>query len=343
MTCSRNPITVVKTVLARSGIALAAIALIALLAGTAGVAQAQPQTTDPSTKPDSHASRGPVPDLPPRVPPHGRQPRQLDTEDEATTARTDTYMTYRGGWTQTTPRIYIWFWGDWSSSGDPYSEANYLWRFYAGVGGSAWNQTQTQYGYNCGNGAIGCSAGVRIQNPTGQMKNYAYDRSSVPLHPTQADMENKARAAANYFGDRSVNAQYIIAMPTGHLDQRSINYGFCAWHNYTYANGSPISYTSMPYIADRGTTCGMNKVNAGTAGRLDGVSILAGHEYAESETDPFLNAWMDSDGAENADKCLQWGLSGYMGNIALSTGTFAVQRQFSNYHLQYYGVGCRFS
>jgi hypothetical protein len=282
------------------------------------------------------------PDLPPRVPPHGRQPRQLDTDDEATTARTNTYMTYRAGWTQTSPRIYILFWGDWTATGDPLNAQNYLWRFYSGVGGSAWNSIQTQYGYNCGSGAIGCANGVRNGNPTGQLKNYAYDSSYLPLHPTRADMENEARKAAAYFGDRSVNAQYVIALSTGHLDQKSIDDSYCAWHNYTWSLSSPISYTSLPYLPDRGATCGANKVNAGTAGRLDGVSILAGHEYNESVTDPFLTAWADSDGSEDADKCLQWSLPGYFTNASFTTGSFAVQPTFSNYHLQYFGNGCRF-
>ena len=126
------------------------------------------------------------------------------------------------------------------------------------------------------------------------------------------------------------------------LDQSSIANSWCAWHNYTWVGNSPISYTSMPNLAHRGATCGANKVHAGPAGCLDGVSILAGHEFAESLTDPFLNAWTDPSGDENGDKCPQWASSGCLRNVVFSTGTFAVQPQWSNYALQTAGTGCVF-
>ena len=72
-------------------------------------------------------------------------------------------------------------------------------------------------------------------------------------------------------------------------------------------------------------------MNSGSAGTLDGVSIVGGHEYSEAATDPHLNAWYDSSGAENGDKCA-WISSGTgkSHDITLSTGTFAVQTTWSN-------------
>ena len=74
-------------------------------------------------------------------------------------------------------------------------------------------------------------------------------------------------------------------------------------------------------------------MNTGSAGLLDGVTIIAGHEYAETVTDPFVDqtgyyAWFDKDGAENGDKCA-WKAQ-Y--NAHFSTGTFAVQSTWSNYY-----------
>ena len=280
--------------------------------------------------------------LPSRRPLAERIDEEEEVEGAATSASFTSYITYSVGYTQTSPRIYVVFWGNWATGGDPNGVANYLTRFYQGVGGSSWNNTQTQYGYSCGAGALGCSTGVRIQNTTGQYRGYVYDTTAVPLHPTVTQMEAEAQKAANYWGDRSVNAQYVIALPTGHRDQKSIDSPYCAWHNYTWSSGSPISFTTMPYLPDMGTTCGNNKVNAGTAGLLDGVSILAGHEYVESMTDPFLNAWADSDKYENADKCLQWQYPGYFRNATFTSGTFAVEPNWSNYAYQTTGNGCVF-
>jgi serine protease len=93
-----------------------------------------------------------------------------------------------------------------------------------------------------------------------------------------------------------------------------------------------LSYTDFPYIPDAGGSCGQNFVNSGSAGTLDGVSIVGGHEFAESETDPNPpTGWTDTIGAEDGDKCawIQVG-PGAIANITISTGKFAVQSLWSN-------------
>jgi len=55
-------------------------------------------------------------------------------------------------------------------------------------------------------------------------------------------------------------------------------------------------------MPDAGAGCGQGSVNY--PGTLDGVTIVGGHEQAETETDPFPNSgWIDANGAENGDKC----------------------------------------
>jgi len=310
---------------------VAAVATLALLGSTA-VASADPGSGNEKV------------DLPSHSPVEVRERKGEESEDGAASASLTTYLTYGrfgNGYTQTTPRIYVLFWGDWSSRGDPYNVEARLLAFYRGVGGSGWNLTQTQYGYSCGVGQLGCSSGVRIQNTTNQLISYAFDSSLVPTNPTVSQMTAEVAKAVNYFGDRTFNAQYVIALSSGHRDQYDIDHSFCASHQFTWVGNSPISYTNMPYMPDMGSTCGAYKVN-GSAGILDGVTILAGHEYAEAETDPFLNAWLDSDGNENADKCLQWSLPGYFRNVGFSTGSFPVQPLWSNYAFQTTGGGCVF-
>ena len=65
---------------------------------------------------------------------------------------------------------------------------------------------------------------------------------------------------------------------------------------------------------------------------LDGVTIVEGHEYAETLTDPYPSTgWIDSSGQENGDKCAWVKLGqGASQNITLSTGSFAVQSTWSN-------------
>jgi hypothetical protein len=97
------------------------------------------------------------------------------------------------------------------------------------------------------------------------------------------------------------------------------------------------TYTALPYLLDRpGCAWGYN-VN-GKLSPNDAVTIVAGHEYAESVTDPSLLAWKDPhSGQENADKCTLW-----LANVALDNGTFPMQATWSNYHQEMLGAGCKY-
>jgi serine protease len=242
-------------------------------------------------------------------------------------------MTYRGGPVQTTPRIYLVFWGPtWFTGGDPNGVANRLHYFYQGVGGSTWADVLKQYGSNYGT----------FSNPTAQYQGWWQDTTPVSSTPTQADVARAAQRAAQHFNDYGYNAQYVIATPWGVVDQYSTANSFCAWHNWTSAGNGWITYTSLPYtpyMDTRGAGCGGGKVN-GTSGTLDGVSINAGHEYAETVNDPGLNAWLDSDGSENGDKCSWVNLA----NRTLTNGySFPLQPTWSNQWRNQYGYGCYFS
>src|SRR5258708_17895720 len=80
----------------------------------------------------------------------------------------------------------------------------------------------------------------------------------------------------------------------------------------------------------------MNFVNTANnsfgTGYFDGLSIVGGHEYAETVTDPFPSSgWLDGSGAENSDKCAWIGSGqGAAANISLGSNSFAVQSLWSN-------------
>src|SRR5206468_8949750 len=93
-----------------------------------------------------------------------------------------------------------------------------------------------------------------------------------------------------------------------------------------------IAFTNLPYLTDMGSSCGQNYVNAGTSGTLDGVTIVEGHEYAETITDQNpAGGWTDVQGYENADKCA-WQSTGRGASVDVPfvTGSFAMQSTWSN-------------
>lgn len=252
---------------------------------------------------------------------HARESAPLTT---AAAAQPD--LVYHGGAIEKLPSVYIVYWG-WHLAApdgnvDPAGVAPYLEAFFAGVGGSAWAGVQTQYGET--------SRGL-VTNPTGQLAGVWYDdEPTVPPLP-DALIENEVARAVSHFGYHR-DANYIIVSPHLFGDAGFTSKQYCAWHSSTVALGRPVAYTNLPYIPDAGAGCGANFVNKGAAGALDGVSIVAGHEYAEAVTDPFpASGWVDPDGWENADKCA-WdqGPGAKAANVHLPTGDFAVQSLWSN-------------
>ncbi len=134
------------------------------------------------------------------------------------------------------------------------------------------------------------------------------------------ELAQEAQRAVTHFGVTDLhNAQFVIAQPQKDNEAGfNSGAGYCAWHDYTQPEFYPgvqpgISFTNMPYVLNSGASCGQNSVNSGFyTGRLDGFSIVLGHEVEETITDPGaedvingvnLGGWYDVSGWENGDKC----------------------------------------
>src|SRR5579859_6473213 len=246
--------------------------------------------------------------------------------------------------------------GDITLSGDPSGQAPYQQELYKGFGtaGELWSGVMTQYCDGVATGSQSCPASntehVAYPAPGGVLAGVWVDESTAsPSQATGHQLGVEAVNAAAHFGNTTASsnrdAQYIIVSPTGtHPDGYNTSTGqFCAWHDWngdtTLSGGavtSPygdIAFTNSPYITDMGTSCGQNFVNSGSAGTLDGVSIVNGHEYAETITDQNPpGGWTDSSGAENGDKCA-WiapGTAGGAFDLTTATGTFAMQTTWAN-------------
>jgi serine protease len=246
-------------------------------------------------------------------------------------------LTYHGGvggiGVETAPRVYVVFWGSqWSS--DPSGEASIVQSFLNGVGGSSWLNSVTQYCQAVASGTVYCNgAGTAAGNPSGILVGVWFDNgSAAPSRPAQSDLASEAVRAASHFGNTSAasntSAQYVIATAHGN---NSSGFGtqYCAYHSSTSSSYGNVAYTNLPYITDGGASCGANFNGLGPNA---GITIVEGHELAETISDQFPNGgWLDSGGAENGDKCA-WISSGQgaSAKITLSTGTFPVQSLWSN-------------
>ncbi len=234
------------------------------------------------------------------------------------------------------PKVYVVFWGSQWNNNDPSGEASILQSFFNGVGGSSWANDDTQYCQNVASGTYTCAGvagAVPAGNATGTLAGYWYDNgSAAPNAPRQSQIANEAARAAAHFGNTTAGSnadvQYVIATANGY-NASGFGHQYCAWHSSASSPYGAIAYTNMPYVTDAGASCGANFNGLGANA---GITIVGGHEFAESVTDPFPSSgWLDSGGSETGDKCA-WISSGQgaAGNITLSTGTFPVQSLWSN-------------
>jgi hypothetical protein len=269
------------------------------------------------------------------------------------------------------PNVYLVFWGsqwgktttssgDLNFSKDPDRAAPYVQNFLRGLYGNrdTWSTSTTQYCQGVAKGATTCpKTAAFVIHPTSSPLAgvWADTAATVPTRATAKQLGQEADRAAVHFGNTTpasnMSAQYVIVSPSGtHPDDFNLpDTGWCAWHDFTGAKDvavftprGNIAFTNLPYVTDAGQNCGTGFVN-GPSGRLDGWSIIAGHEYAETVTDFFPQApigatnltsggWFEPIRGENGDKCawIAAGQSGGATNIRTATGTFAVQSLWSN-------------
>jgi len=266
---------------------------------------------------------------------------------------------------------------------DPDGAGKYTANFVYQMGGTQWEGETTQY-YETVSGSGGTYnqyitnpqhplAGIWVDD-TNSITNLPKTSSSNPPGPTNTYTDlaaEAARAAVHFHVTDLKDANFVILQPPNYSDPNALASGYCAFHDYVvpkleggiYDGIKPedISYSNIPYqlaINQNGANvCGENAVNSGAAGKLDGFSIVVGHELMETVTDPGaedilgsgtsttnLGGWYDPfDANENGDKCAWVGenlltgqgpvtpVPGAMGDITGNGGqTFAVQSLWSN-------------
>ncbi|MDQ2906889.1 MAG: hypothetical protein M3Y81_25550, partial [Chloroflexota bacterium] len=271
------------------------------------------------------------------------------------------------GVTSGTEKVYLVFWGtQWGTqstagngnltfSNDSLGGAPHVQNLFKGLGtgNELWSGTMTQYcdGPGVSTGATSCPAGApHVGYPAGgPLAGVWYDNSASEPDPASGNqLATEAITAAGHFGNTTTASnrysQYVILSATGTNPDNYQSGGFCAWHDYngdSFLSGgaasSPygdIAFTNLPYALDAGASCGQNFVNSGSAGTLDGYTIIEGHEYAETVTDQNpAGGWTNSsNGEENGDECawINPGLPGGSGNVSMGNGSYAMQSTWSN-------------
>jgi len=284
----------------RVGGPLAAAALILFTLGAAGASASAPET-----QPVTVDARG-------IVHPHGgARPGGGGSGDPN--------LVWHNGAIMTSSVVKAIFWGSsWTSPGDKISGLD---RFYAGVGGSAYMKTNTEYTGT--NGTVG--TGVSYQG-------HVVDTTAVPRRtPDTAAIQAEV---AKMITKPVANGYYPV-----YLDQPRGHAGYCAWHSYGTVGGVPVQFGFF-FKLDGDAGCDPGDNGTAHSQGLEALANVSGHELSEAVTDPRNGGWWDKSGAENSDKCA-WTFDGL---VSLGGEQWKVQGNWSNtaYNARsgYDGAGC---
>ena len=102
---------------------------------------------------------------------------------------------------------------------------------------------------------------------------------------------------------RDTNGLYFVLTSTNVAESSGFCTQYCGWHTHFSNGGVDIKYSFVGSPSRCPSACAIQ--NPGPNGDLntDAMASIIAHEMEEALTDPDLNAWYDSQGRENADKC----------------------------------------
>jgi len=201
------------------------------------------------------------------------------------------------------------FWGtSWANSNFVADKISGLQAFYGGLSGNNYDKTNSEYTQTGGQHVgTGMSVGATHIDTSTAARNGS--RTSTILAEVCRQITNPVS-----------NGYYPVYIdnPRGHA-------GYCAWHSTGTCNGVQVQFAFF-FNLDGDPGCDPGANNGHSQG-LAALANVSGHEISEALTDPHLDAWYDSSGAENSDKCA-W----TFGASALSIGgqSWRVQGNWSN-------------
>lgn len=209
------------------------------------------------------------------------------------------------------------YWGSsWNNASFTGDKQTGLQSFYSGMGNSDYDRTNDEYtqtgGAHVGTGVTWGGQHVDLSTASGG------GSTSAIL----------AEVCAQITNPRS-DGYYPV-----YTDRPRGGAGYCAWHSSGTCRGVTVQFAFF-WNLDGDSGCNPGDTSGLHSQGLAALANVTGHELSEALTDPHLNAWYDSSGAENSDKCAwsfgtplitfsngsQWKIQGNWSNAAYTGGT----------------------
>jgi hypothetical protein len=213
------------------------------------------------------------------------------------TVNTGNGINYNGGPVMKgTVNTYIIWYGNWNGTGsNTAATRSAIEHFFSTIGGSALELVNSTYGDTTGNvtGNVAFGGSTIVSSST-----------NLTDSRVQTQVNNAINSGAL---PRDTNGVYFVISSSNINETSGFCTRYCGWHTHATLGGSDIKYSFVGNVDRCPSGCeiqttGPNSAATGQGG-IDGMANVLSHELEEAISDPDLNAWFDSSGAENGDKC----------------------------------------
>lgn len=201
-----------------------------------------------------------------------------------------------------TPNVYFIWYGNWTNGARPSDSQTTVKLLDAlfgrtGLNASLYEQINTTYYQVTGSGTTSVSGDLQLLDSA--TDNYPYGtrlRDSGVLAVVSAAIKNGALPL-------DANGIYFVLTSSDVTETSGFCTQYCGWHTHASINGVDIKYAFVGNPDRCPSACEWQTTSPNGDSGADGMASVMAHESEEMITDPDLNAWYDSHGEENADKC----------------------------------------
>jgi phosphate-induced protein 1 len=191
----------------------------------------------------------------------------------------------------TTNIYYIWY-GNWSGNNAP--AVSILTNLAQHIGGSPYFNINTTYSN---------AAGTAVSNSVA-FAGSATDNYSRGTSLSDNDIATIVTSAISTGGlPKDQNGVYFVLTSPDVRETSGFCTIYCGWHTDGAILAADIKYAFIGDADQCPSACAAQSPGPNSTTGPDAMASIVAHELEEAVTDPDLNAWYDSAGNENADKC----------------------------------------
>jgi len=192
--------------------------------------------------------------------------------------------------------IYIIWYGNWNGTGSNTAATRTAIEHYVGtLGNTAPMLIDSTYGDTTGNVS----------------GNVSFGGSTIVSSSTNLSDRSLKSTVGNAISSGALpndpNGLYFVLTSSNINETSGFCTKYCGFHTHATLSGSDIKYSFVGNSDRCPSGCEIQSTGPNSAatgqGGIDGMANVMFHEASEAISDPDLNAWFDSSGQENGDKC----------------------------------------